>query len=115
MLTALSHQESAAEHSISAVRREMGSKGLLAFVRTYLSHYFKKPASRMHTEIAAELERMTGFRGSGGAGGPGGPRAGPASVGAGSRWPPRAGTPRTPSSRSGTCCGAWCTALSRSS
>jgi predicted phage terminase large subunit-like protein len=67
MLTALSQHESVAEAKLSALRRETGAHGLLAFVRTYLPHYFKKQHSRMHAELAAELEKMTGPRGERGA------------------------------------------------
>lgn len=70
MLTALSQHESIAEQKLSAARREVGSKGLLAFIGTYLPHYFKHAPSRMHTEVAARLEKMaagqqegTGHRG----------------------------------------------------
>lgn len=63
MVTASEHAESIAEAKVSLVRREMGASGLLAFVATYLPHYIKQRPSRMHREVAAELERMVGPKG----------------------------------------------------
>ena len=49
---------------IGSLRRQSGEASLMAFMKLYLPHYFKKEPSVIHTELAAELERMAGDRGS---------------------------------------------------